>query len=185
MRKRFGRKRTGRVQSVWKRFERLRTERDEGRAYYGGNALRLGIGALTLLTLISLTGWLLRRRARETVPAAPATEEGAERLPSPFKNLEGEAEYMAAHEARMQRWPVPYEAMDITGRYGRTQLVASGPEDAPPLVLLHGALASLTMWAPNIADLSRDYRVYAIDIIGEPSKSIPDPGKPGKIASRG
>ena len=30
------------------------------------------------------------------------------------------------------------------------------------------------MWAPNIADFTNDYRVYAIDIMGQPSKSVPD-----------
>lgn len=28
-------------------------------------------------------------------------------LLSPFESPEGEAEYMAAYEARMRRWPVP------------------------------------------------------------------------------
>jgi pimeloyl-ACP methyl ester carboxylesterase len=144
-----------------------------GRAYYGGNALRLGTGALTLLTLIALAGWLLRRRARETAPVAPEPEEGAEHLPTPFKSPEGEAEFMAAYEATLKLWPVPYEPMDIPGRYGRTHLVASGSEDGPTLVLLHMFFTSLTQWAANIADLSRDYRVYAIDVTGQPTKSIP------------
>jgi pimeloyl-ACP methyl ester carboxylesterase len=95
-------------------------------------------------------------------------------LPSPFKSPEGEAEFMAAYEATLKLWPVPFEPMDITGRYGRTHLVASGPENAPTLVLVHMFFTSLTQWAANIADLSRDYRVYAIDVIGQPSKSIPD-----------
>ena len=47
-------------------------------------------------------------------------------------------------------------------------------EDAPPLVLLHGYMATSAMWSPNIADFSKDYRVYAIDVMGQPSKSIPD-----------
>jgi pimeloyl-ACP methyl ester carboxylesterase len=81
---------------------------------------------------------------------------------------------MAAYQATLKLWPVAYEPMDITGRYGHTHLVASGPEDAPTLVLLHMFFTSLTQWAANIADLSRDYRVYAIDVIGQPSKSIPD-----------
>jgi pimeloyl-ACP methyl ester carboxylesterase len=29
------------------------------------------------------------------------------------------------------------------------------------------------MWAPNVADFSRNYRVYAIDVMGQPNKSIP------------
>src|SRR5918995_2225305 len=81
---------------------------------------------------------------------------------------------MAASEATLKLWPVPYELMDITGRYGRTHLLASGPKDAPTLVLLHMFFTSLTQWAANVADLSRDYRVYAIDVMGQPSKSIPD-----------
>jgi pimeloyl-ACP methyl ester carboxylesterase len=95
-------------------------------------------------------------------------------LPSAFKSPEGQAEFMAAYEATMQLWPVPYEHMDVTGRYGRTDLVVTGPEDAQPLVLLHPDYFSLSMWAANIADLSRDHRVYALDVMGQPGKSVPD-----------
>jgi len=95
-------------------------------------------------------------------------------LPSPFKSPQGEAEYLAAYDAMMQYWPVPYESIDIPGHYGCTHLVVSGPKDAPALVLLHGGRASLTMWSANVGDLSRETRVYAIDIIGQPGKSIPD-----------
>jgi len=91
---------------------------------------------------------------------------------SPFKSKKGEAEYLAAYDAMMAYWPVPYETMDIPGAYGCTHLVVCGPKDAPALVLLHGGRASLTMWSANIADLSREYRVYAVDIIGQPGKSI-------------
>jgi pimeloyl-ACP methyl ester carboxylesterase len=96
-----------------------------------------------------------------------------ENLPYPFKSLEGEARYMAAYEASLRLWPISYQAMDIPGRLGCTHLVACGPQDAPVLVLLHGFFATLTMWSPNIAELSRDYRVYALDVMGQPSRSIP------------
>jgi pimeloyl-ACP methyl ester carboxylesterase len=35
-------------------------------------------------------------------------------------------------------------------------------------------MATSVMWAPNIADFSRDHRVYAVDVMGQPSKSVPD-----------
>jgi pimeloyl-ACP methyl ester carboxylesterase len=95
-------------------------------------------------------------------------------LPSAFKNPQAEAEYMAAYEASMQLWPVPYEPIDIRSRFGSTHLVVCGPRDAPPLVLLHCFFTSLTSWAYNIADFSRSHRVYALDMMGQPSKSIPD-----------
>jgi pimeloyl-ACP methyl ester carboxylesterase len=95
-------------------------------------------------------------------------------LPSPFKSPKGEAEYMAAYEVTMRLWTVPYEDMYIPSRFGSTHLVICGPKDAPPLVLLHSFFSSLTNWAYNIADLSRHFRVYALDMMGQPSKSIPD-----------
>jgi pimeloyl-ACP methyl ester carboxylesterase len=95
--------------------------------------------------------------------------------PSPFKSPKGEGKFMQAYDALMQRWPVPYAILDISGRFGCTHVVASGAQDAPPLVLLHGAHATLTMWSANIADLSRDYRVYAVDLIGQPGKSVANP----------
>jgi pimeloyl-ACP methyl ester carboxylesterase len=41
------------------------------------------------------------------------------------------------------------------------------------MVLLHGYMATSTMWSLNIADFSKGHRVYAIDVMGQPSKSIP------------
>ena len=87
-----------------------------------------------------------------------------------FKSPHGEAAYLAAYDAAMKSWHLPYEEMNIPGRFGMTHVVVSGPRDAPPLVLLHGYWATLTMWVPNIPDFSKEYRVYAIDIMGQPGQ---------------
>jgi pimeloyl-ACP methyl ester carboxylesterase len=81
---------------------------------------------------------------------------------------------MAAYESTMLLWPAKYESLRIPSRFGSTHVVVCGPRDAPPLVLLHCFFTSLTVWAYNILDLSRDYRVYALDMMGQPSKSIPN-----------
>jgi len=91
-----------------------------------------------------------------------------------FKSADGEAAYLAAYAAAMRFWPVRYEERDIPTSFGNTHVIVSGPSGAPAIVLLHGYMATSAMWAPNIADFSRDYRVYAIDVMGQPSKSIPD-----------
>lgn len=93
---------------------------------------------------------------------------------SPFKTPEGKVAYLAAYDAAMSRWPVPYEEIDVPSRFGTTHVAISGPRNARPLVLLHGFMGTLTMWSPNVGDFSRDYRVYAIDVMGQPGKSIPD-----------
>jgi pimeloyl-ACP methyl ester carboxylesterase len=92
---------------------------------------------------------------------------------SAFKTHEGESAYLAAYDAAMKSWPVLHEEFDIPGRFGVTHVVVSGPEGAPPLVLLHGYMATSTMWSLNIADFSKEYRVYAVDVMGQPSRSIP------------
>ncbi|HEY6688149.1 MAG TPA: hypothetical protein VI094_18290 [Propionibacteriaceae bacterium] len=95
-------------------------------------------------------------------------------LPSPFRSPKGEARYLVAYDASMRLWPVPYESIDVTGRYGRTHVVVSRPLDAPALVLLHGDYLSLAMWSPNVPDLSRNHRVYAVDVMGQAGRSVPD-----------
>jgi pimeloyl-ACP methyl ester carboxylesterase len=90
-----------------------------------------------------------------------------------FRTPEGEAMFFAAYDAVLKRWPVPFEEMDIPTRFGTTHVTASGPKDAPPLVLLHGYMATAMMWALNIGDFSQRHRVYAIDTMGQPGKSIP------------
>jgi pimeloyl-ACP methyl ester carboxylesterase len=70
-------------------------------------------------------------------------------------------------------WPVPAEHLRVPTREGETFVVASGPPDAPPLVLLHGSGANAVMWAGDVAVWSEHFRVYAVDIIGEPGLSAP------------
>lgn len=98
-----------------------------------------------------------------------------------FKTLEGEAAYLAAYAAAMKDWPVPYSEREIASRFGRTHVVVSGPQGAAPLVLLHGYWATLTMWSLNVADLSKNHRVYAIDVMGQPGRSLP--GEPIRSAA--
>lgn len=88
-----------------------------------------------------------------------------------FTSPEGEKEYIAAYDAVLKRWPVPYEELDIPTLFGTTHIIASGSGTLPPLVLLHATGTSSTMWFPNIGPLSSAFCVFAVDIIGEPGKS--------------
>jgi pimeloyl-ACP methyl ester carboxylesterase len=92
--------------------------------------------------------------------------------PLMFKTPEGQARYFAAYDAALKLWPVPVESFDVRTRFGPTHVHVSGPASAPPLLLLHGLGISSTMWYPNVAKLSRAYRVYALDTIGDKGKSV-------------
>jgi hypothetical protein len=119
-----------------------------------------------LLWVVVLAALLLQNETSQ--------ERGIISQPFPFKTPEGEAMFLAAYDAVLKRWPVPFEELDIPTRFGMTHVVAAGPKNTPALVLLHGYMATSVMWAPNIADFSQDYRVYAIDVMGQPSKSMSD-----------
>jgi pimeloyl-ACP methyl ester carboxylesterase len=77
------------------------------------------------------------------------------------------------YRALLAGWPVPAEHLRVPTREGETFVVASGPPDAPPLVLLHGSGSNALMWAGDVAVWSEHFRVYAVDIIGEPGLSAP------------
>jgi pimeloyl-ACP methyl ester carboxylesterase len=89
-----------------------------------------------------------------------------------FSTTEGRAKYLAAYEAMFSLWPVPHDAIDVETSYGSTHINASGSADGYPLVILHAAGLSSTVWFANIAELSAHHRVYAVDVIGDAGKSV-------------
>lgn len=90
---------------------------------------------------------------------------------SAFKNPESESRYMAAYDAVLAQWPVAYETMELSTRFGETHIVASGPKDATPLLLLPGNFDCSLSWFHSIVSLSAAHRVYALDTIGDVGKS--------------
>jgi hypothetical protein len=96
----------------------------------------------------------------------------ATRYSTRVQDSEGEARFRAAYDAALKTWPVPYEQFDVPTRFGKTHVIACGHGRAT-LGAPAWYMATSVMWAPNIGDFSRALRVYAIDTMGQPSKSIP------------
>ncbi|MBC8080418.1 MAG: alpha/beta hydrolase [Gorillibacterium sp.] len=78
---------------------------------------------------------------------------------------------MKAYDDTLALWKVPVESLYISTSFGFIHVLVAGPEDAEPLVLLHGFGFSSTMWLDNVNALSGQYRVYAIDFPGDINKS--------------
>src|SRR5688500_16130005 len=81
----------------------------------------------------------------------------------PFRSAQAKTEYLAHYDKSAKQWPLPSDCHLIDGAYGQTFVRITGPKDAPPLVLFHGAGSSSLMWMLNIEALSRNYRTYAVD----------------------
>ena len=73
----------------------------------------------------------------------------------------------------LEHWPVENEQFHVPTREGETFVIASGPATAPALVLLHGSGSNSTQWIRGIPELATHFRVYAVDMIGEPGLSAP------------
>lgn len=89
-----------------------------------------------------------------------------------FSSEESRGRYFAAYDAAMAAWPVAYEELDIDTRLGRTRVIASGDEVAPPLILLPSFAGTPSVWRANAEALSQRFRIHAVDIIGQPGRSL-------------
>ncbi len=88
-----------------------------------------------------------------------------------YKSEEGRCRILASYGELLDRWPVDCKQMHIDTRFGKTFVIASGKESGDAVFLLHGSSSNSAMWMGDVARLGREFRVYAVDIIGEPGKS--------------
>lgn len=84
-----------------------------------------------------------------------------------FANEEKKAKIRRWYDIFRNKIPVPTEDAIVQTSFGKTHALITGPVDAPPLVLLHGALASSAHALPELGALIRTRRVYALDVIGQ------------------
>ncbi len=90
----------------------------------------------------------------------------------PFRSVVAKEKYLALYDMRVKKWPVDSQTRLVDTSYGQTFVRLSGPWEAPPLVLLHGAGGDSLQWIPNIKALARSYRIYAVDNIYDYGLSI-------------
>jgi pimeloyl-ACP methyl ester carboxylesterase len=90
-----------------------------------------------------------------------------------FKTEEGRAAVHARYRELLAHWPVANQQLRLATGEGETFVVASGPTDAPALVLLHGAQASALTWMGDVTAWSQHFRVFAVDVIGDVGLSAP------------
>lgn len=88
-----------------------------------------------------------------------------------FKSEEGKKEVLKYYESLIKNWDFPHEEIRVNTSYGETYIISSGNEELPPLILLHGSGMNSVMWINEMVEYSKNYRVYAVDMPGEPGKS--------------
>jgi len=96
-----------------------------------------------------------------------------------YRSAQGEAEVLALYEKKLANLAIETDSLIVETRFGHTHVLAAGPQDAPPVMVLTG----ISTGAPRILEwflpLTRDYRLYAPDPIGQPGRSAQTRVPPG------
>ena len=79
------------------------------------------------------------------------------------------------YDKLLGEWGCNFIEKDISTTYGTTHVIEAGKDNAPPLVLFHGVGDdSALMWIYNAAYLGNHFKLYAVDTLGGPGKSVPN-----------
>ena len=88
-----------------------------------------------------------------------------------FKSQKGKEDILKYYDFMVNQCSFSYERININTRYGNTHIIASGDKNNLPIILLHGSGMNSVMWIKDMEKYSKNYRVYAVDILGEPGRS--------------
>ena len=92
-----------------------------------------------------------------------------------YKSDKGKETILETYDILLKKWEVSAEGKDVSTRFGTTHVIIAGGEEKPPLTLFHGVGDDAAMmWIRNAKALAADFRIYAVDTIGGPGKSIPN-----------
>jgi pimeloyl-ACP methyl ester carboxylesterase len=94
-------------------------------------------------------------------------------MPAIWKSDAAREAVLARYALFLAFWPGGGEQLRLPTGQGETFVMATGPEDAPPVLLLHGSAANAASWMGDVGVLAQSFRVYAVDMIGEPGLSAP------------
>jgi pimeloyl-ACP methyl ester carboxylesterase len=75
------------------------------------------------------------------------------------------------YQSKLDGLNFPYEAFYVDTPYGKTHIIECGKKHAKPLIIFHGVHAGSALTLDCIQDLTKDYHLYAIDTIGQATRS--------------
>ncbi len=84
------------------------------------------------------------------------------------------ATFLLAYDEAMRRWPAGTEITDLASDAGTTRVYSCGRAGAPPVVLLAAYGATSAEWNALAHDLVSTHRVHAVDVPGDPGRSVAD-----------
>jgi pimeloyl-ACP methyl ester carboxylesterase len=88
-----------------------------------------------------------------------------------YKSLKAKTEIMSLYEEKLKSLQIHYTEIDVITSFGNTRVIKTGNESGKSIVLFHGINAGAPLTLEAVKDLRKDYLLYAIDTIGQATKS--------------
>ena len=88
-----------------------------------------------------------------------------------YKNKETKEGIFQLYDEKLNSLNIPFEEIDVNTSFGRTRVIKTGKEGGKKIVLFHGVNSGSPSALEPIKSLNTDYTIYAIDTIGQTTKS--------------
>lgn len=88
-----------------------------------------------------------------------------------FDNQQAKKDIEFLYNNKLDELPIDYEFLKVETSFGDTNIILTGKKSKPPLVLLHGSNGCAPIAIEALIGLVKDFRIYAIDIVGQPNLS--------------
>jgi pimeloyl-ACP methyl ester carboxylesterase len=88
-----------------------------------------------------------------------------------YRNVEGQTEILRLYDEALSHLGIGHESKTVSTRYGETHVLSVGPEDAPPIMFLHGGNFFNPTCLRWFLPIAQRHRIHSPDIVGQPGKS--------------
>lgn len=92
-------------------------------------------------------------------------------MASLFKTAAGKAAIFRLYDQKLSELGIDYQTSTIPTRFGPTHLITCGDPAHPPIVIVHGSNGCAPIALETYPSLHRQFRVYAVDVLAQPTKS--------------
>ncbi|MBT9187565.1 alpha/beta fold hydrolase [Zobellia russellii] len=88
-----------------------------------------------------------------------------------FKTEIGKKEILDLYDQKLEELNIDFTYLNIDTSFGKTNIIATGESTKPPIILIHGSNGCAPIALETYPNLSKNFRVYAVDVVAQPNKS--------------
>ena len=92
-----------------------------------------------------------------------------------YKSEEGFEKIMDWYDRVQNEITVDHYSVYADTRFGKTHIITAGDDKSKPVILIPGVAGCAPLWRNQINELSKKFKIFALDIVGQPGKSDPNP----------